>query len=340
MRGNKQEEAKEIVAGDIGATTKLQFTQTGDTLCDKDHPIVYKTIEFPEACFYSSVRPAEKSDDDKLSTCLQRMLEEDPTFVITRNYETKQLLVGGQGEKHLFIILCKIKNKFGVHAELGDQIVSYRETIKGKVEVQGKHKKQSGGAGQYGDVHIRFEPCAEEFKFIDDIHGGVVPKSFIPAVEKGLIEAKEHGVLAGYPVINFQATLFDGTYHAVDSNEISFKLAAILAFKTGMPQAKPILLEPVEAMEIVIPETYLGDVMGDMNKRRGRILGMEHNHYGEQVLKVEVPLSEILKYALDLKAMTQGRGTFVYKFLRYEEVPEVLAKKIIAERAAAKENAK
>ncbi|MGF6906181.1 elongation factor G [Fusobacterium sp. PH5-44] len=333
MRGNKQEEATEIVAGDIGATTKLQYTQTGDTLCDKDKPILYKAIEFPEACFYSGVRPSEKSDDEKLSTCLQRMLEEDPTFIMTRNYETKQLLLGGQGEKHLYIILCKIKNKFGVHAELQDQVVSYRETIKGKVEIQGKHKKQSGGAGQFGDVHIRFEPCEEDFVFIDDIHGGVVSKSYIPAVEKGIIDAKETGVLAGYPMINFKATLFDGSQHSVDSNELSFKLAAILAFKTGIPKANPVLLEPVVKMEIIIPESYLGDVMGDMNKRRGRILGMEHNEYGEQVLRVEVPQAEILKYALDLRAMTQGRGTFTYHFERYEEVPEVISKKIIEVKA-------
>ena len=338
MRGGKQEDAAEIVAGDIGATTKLQYTQTGDTLCDKDKPILYKNIEFPEACFYSGVRPSEKSDDEKLSTCLQRMLEEDPTFLISRNYETKQLLIGGQGEKHLYIILCKIKNKFGVHAELSDQVVSYRETIKGKVEVQGKHKKQSGGAGQFGDVHIRFEPSQEDFVFVDDIHGGVVSKSYIPAVEKGLIEAKEHGVLAGYPVINFKATLFDGSQHSVDSNELSFKLAAILAFKTGIPKANPVLLEPVVKMEIVIPESYLGDVMGDMNKRRGRILGMEHNQYGEQVLNVEVPQSEILKYALDLRAMTQGRGTFSYKFERYDEVPDIISRKIIEARAKEKEN--
>ncbi|MDR1832470.1 MAG: elongation factor G [Fusobacteriaceae bacterium] len=341
MRGNKQEEAPEIIAGDIGATTKLQATQTGDTLCDKDKPILYPAIDFPEATFYSGVKPAEKNDDEKLSTSLQRMLEEDPTFVVTRNYETKQLLIGGQGEKHLYIILSKIKNKFGVHAELIDQIVSYRETIRKKVEQQGRHKKQSGGAGQFGDVYIRFEPNPdEEFTFVDDIHGGVVPKSFIPAVEKGLIEAKTTGVLAGYPMINFKATLYFGSYHAVDSNELSFKLAAILAFKQGIPQASPVLLEPVCKMEIVIPESFLGDVMGDMNKRRGRILSMDHNHYGEQILHVEVPQSEILKYALDLRAMTQGRGSFTYHFERYEEAPEMIAKKVIEARAAEKEAAK
>lgn len=332
LRGNKQEEALEIAAGDIGATTKLQYTQTGDTLCDKDNPIQYPAINFPAPCFYSGVEPAEKADDEKLSTCLQRMMEEDPTFKVYRNHETKQLLIGGLGEKHLYIIICKIKNKFGVHAVLTDPIVSYRETIKGQASVQGKHKKQSGGAGQYGDVFIKFEHSEKEFEFIDDIHGGVVPKSFIPAVEKGLLEAKEKGTLAGYPVINFKATLYDGSYHPVDSNEISFKQAAILAFRKGMEEAKPVLLEPVLSMQITIPEVYLGDVMGDMNKRRGRILGMEHNSYGEHVLNVEVSQVEVLKYALDLRAMTQGRGEFSFEFARYEEVPEVLAQKIIASR--------
>lgn len=332
LRGNKQEEALEIVAGDIGATTKLQYTQTGDTICDKEKPIEYPAISFPKPCFYSGVEPAEKSDDEKLSTCLQKMMDEDPTFKVYRNHETKQLLIGGQGEKHLYIIICKIKNKFGVHAVLNDPIVSYRETIKGQASVQGKHKKQSGGAGQYGDVFIKFEYSDKEFEFIDAIHGGVVPRSFIPAVEKGLIEAKEKGVLAGYPVINFSATLYDGSYHPVDSNEISFKQAAILAFRKGIEEASPILLEPILSMKITIPEIYLGDVMGDMNKRRGRILGMEHNNYGEHILNVEVPEVEVLKYALDLRAMTQGKGEFSFEFLRYEEVPEVLAEKIILNR--------
>ena len=332
LRGNKQEATDEIVAGDIGATAKLQYTSTGDTLCDREHCITYAEIEFPKPCFYAGVEPANKEDDEKLSTCLQKMMDEDPTFKVYRNHETKQLLIGGQGEKHLYIIICKIKNKFGVHAVLTDVVVSYRETIKGKSEVQGKHKKQSGGAGQYGDVFIRFEPCEAEFIFVDDIHGGVVPKSFIPAVEKGLIEAKNKGVLAGYPVINFKATLYDGSYHSVDSNEISFKQAAILAFKKGMAEANPILLEPILSLQITIPEIYLGDIMGDINKRRGRILGMTQNKYGEHILSVEVPEVEVLKYALDLTAMTQSRGSFTQEFCRYEEIPEALANKIIENR--------
>ena len=332
MQGNKQIEIEELHAGDIGATTKLLYTQTGDTLCDKNYPVVFNKIRFPKPNIFSGVLPADKNDDEKLSTALQRVMEEDPTFVVTRNYETKQLLIGGQGEKHLYIILCKIKNKFGVHAELEDVIVSYRETILGKAEVQGKHKKQSGGAGQYGDVFIRFEPSEKEFEFVDEIKGGVVPRNYIPAVEKGLMEAKEKGVLAGYPVINFKATLYDGSYHPVDSNDLSFKLAAILAFKLGMEKAKPVLLEPVVKMKITIPEEYMGDVMGDLNKRRGRVLGMDHNEAGEQLLFAEVPEAEILKYSIDLRALTQGRGEFEYEFVRYEEVPENISKRVKEER--------
>ena len=332
MQGNKQIEIEELHAGDIGATTKLLYTQTGDTLCDKSYPVVFNKIRFPKPNIFSGVLPADKNDDEKLSTALQRVMEEDPTFVVTRNYETKQLLIGGQGEKHLYIILCKIKNKFGVHAELEDVIVSYRETILGKAEVQGKHKKQSGGAGQYGDVFIRFEHSDNDFEFVDEIKGGVVPRNYIPAVEKGLMEAKEKGVLAGYPVINFKATLYDGSYHPVDSNDLSFKLAAILAFKLGMEKAKPVLLEPVVKMKITIPEEYMGDVMGDLNKRRGRVLGMDHNEAGEQLLFAEVPEAEILKYSIDLRALTQGRGEFEYEFVRYEEVPENISKRVKEER--------
>ena len=332
MQGNKQIEVEELHAGDIGATTKLQYTQTGDTICDKNFSVVFNQIKFPKPNIFSGVLPADKNDDEKLSTALQKVMEEDPTFIVKRNYETKQLLIGGQGEKHLYIILCKIKNKFGVHAELEDVIVSYRETILGKAEVEGRHKKQSGGAGQFGDVFIRFEHSDKDFEFVDEIKGGVVPKNYITAVEKGLIEAKEKGVLAGYPVINLKATLYDGSYHPVDSNDLSFKLAAILAFKSGIEKAKPVLLEPVVKMEITIPEEYMGDVMGDLNKRRGRVLGMDHLESGEQMLYVEVPEAEILKYSIDLRALTQGRGQFEYEFVRYEEVPENISKKIIESR--------
>ena len=329
FRGGKQLRAEEVGAGDIGAMTKIQEAQTGDTLCDKDNVILYQVIEFPKPCLYMSIVPKEKSDDDKLSGALQRLMDEDPSFSIGRNYETKELIIGGQGEKHLNILLNKLENKFGVNALLKEPEVSYRETIKNSVEAQGRHKKQSGGAGQFGEVFIKFEPNSDEFGFYDNIHGGVVPKTYIPAVEKGLLEAKNKGKLAGYPVINIKATLYDGSYHPVDSNEISFKQAAILAFRKGMETAKCVILEPIVKMEIVAPDEYIGDIMGDMNKRRGRILGMEPKAYSEQLLTVEVPESEILKYAIDLKSLTQGRGRFEYSFLKYEELQENLAQKII-----------
>jgi elongation factor G len=276
-----------------------------------------------------SIIPKEKSDDDKLSGALQRLSDEDPSFSIGRNFETKELILGGQGEKHLNILLNKLENKFGVNAILKEPEVSYRETIKNTVEAQGRHKKQSGGAGQFGEVFIKFEPHEDEFAFYDNIHGGVVPRTYIPAVEKGLIEAKVKGKLAGYPVINIKATLYDGSYHPVDSNEISFKQAAILAFRKGLENARCVILEPIVKMQIVAPDEYIGDIMGDMNKRRGRILGMEPKAYSEQLLTVEVPESEILKYAVDLKSLTQGRGRFEYEFLKYEELQENLAQKII-----------
>ncbi|WP_432204958.1 elongation factor G [Cetobacterium somerae] len=329
FRGGKQIPSDIVQAGDIGATMKILDAQTGDTLCDKDNPIIYNVIEFPKPCLYMSIIPKEKSDDDKLSGALQRLSDEDPSFSIGRNFETKELILGGQGEKHLNILLNKLENKFGVNAILKEPEVSYRETIKNTVEAQGRHKKQSGGAGQFGEVFIKFEPHEDEFAFYDNIHGGVVPRTYIPAVEKGLIEAKVKGKLAGYPVINIKATLYDGSYHPVDSNEISFKQAAILAFRKGLENARCVILEPIVKMQIVAPDEYIGDIMGDMNKRRGRILGMEPKAYSEQLLTVEVPESEILKYAVDLKSLTQGRGRFEYEFLKYEELQENLAQKII-----------
>lgn len=329
LRGINQLEASEIKAGDIGATTKLQYTQTGDTLCDKNSPIKYEEINFPKACLYLAVEPQDKSDDEKISTCLQKLTEEDPTFVVERNYETKQLLIGGQGEKHLKVVIHKLENKFGVHSVISEPKISYRETIKKVIEVQGKHKKQTGGSGQYGDVYIKFEPSTEEFVFEDKIHGGSVPKQYIPAVEKGLIEAKVKGVLAGYPMINFKATLYDGSYHTVDSNEHSFKQAAILAFRKGIPEAKPVLLEPVMKVEITIPDDYMGDIMGDLNKRRGRILGMDPTEHGEQKVVAEVPQNEMLKYATDLRALTQARGSFELSFEKFQEMPDNLAQGVI-----------
>ncbi|EFI42464.1 translation factor GTPase family protein, partial [Peptoniphilus sp. oral taxon 386] len=260
IRGKTQFEVTEIEAGDIGATTKLGATETGDTLCDKAHGVKFKKLQYPAPVLYYAIEPKTKGDEEKLGTSLKRLREEDPSFTIERNTETKQLTIGGQGKVQLDVILEKLKNMFGVEVNIIPFIIPYRETIKGTASVQGKHKKQSGGAGQYGDVWVRFEPCEEDFVFDEEVFGGSVPKNYFPAVEKGIIESKEHGVLAGYPVTNFKAVLYDGSYHDVDSNEMSFKIAASLAFKKGMEEAKPTLLEPIMKVEVSIPDSYLGDV--------------------------------------------------------------------------------
>lgn len=331
LRGKEQIEVSEIVAGDIGATSKLQYTQTGDTIRDKASKLDYPRISFPQPTLFKAIEPKAKGDEEKIGSSLQRLTEEDPTFVIERNSETKELLIGGQGNMQLTVITDKLKNNFGVDVVLSNPKIAYRETIKGTSSVQGRHKKQSGGAGQYGDVHIRFEPTDEDFVFEEEVFGGAVPRNFFPAVEKGLQESKESGVLAGYPVVNVKATLFDGSYHPVDSNEMAFKIAASLAFKKGMEAAQPVLLEPVVKAEIIIPEAYMGDVMGDMNKRRGRILGMEQLDDGSQLVTGEAPHAEMFEYAIDLRSMTQARGSFTMEFVRYEQVPEIIAEKIIAQ---------
>ncbi len=336
VRGIKQRDTDRVVAGDIAATTKLQDLKTGDTICDKNNPIVFKKMPFPKPCLYMNIIPVKKSDDDKISTAIQKLIEEDPSLTVIRNAETKELLIGGQGKTHLEIVVSKLYNKFQVQATLSTPKIAYRETIRKEVSVQGKHKKQSGGAGQYGDVFIKFEPLYDaEYEFVDNIKGGVVPKQYLPAVEKGLHEAAKKGFLAGYPVINFKATLYDGSYHPVDSNELSFKQAAILAFRKAVEQASSVILEPIVKMEIVVPEEYTGDIMGDMNKRRGKILGMDPMDYSEQKITVEVPHKEVLGYATDLKSMTQGRGRFEFEFIRYDYAPDEVAAKIIAEAKAA-----
>ncbi|MCR2045425.1 elongation factor G [Anaerosalibacter massiliensis] len=331
LRGKEQIEVSEIVTGDIGATSKLQITETGDTLCDKENLIRYDEIDYPEPCLFLAVEPKAKGDEEKIGSSLQRLTEEDPTFVTERNNETKQLLIGGQGNMQLTVIVDKLKNNFGVEVDLIDPKIAYRETIKGNSSVQGKHKKQSGGAGQYGDVHIRFEPSQEDFVFDEEIFGGAVPKQYIPAVEKGLVECLDKGPLAGYPVVNVKAVLFDGSYHPVDSNEMAFKIAASLAFKKGVKEANPVLLEPIMKVEVLVPDEYMGDVMGDMNKRRGRILGMDPQEDGMQLIMAEAPQSEMFKYAIDLRSMTQARGSFKMEFVRYEEVPSDISEKIIEE---------
>lgn len=331
LRGKTQIETAEVVAGDIGVLAKLQQTQTGDTLCDKDHPVVYKRIKYPEPTLSIAVEPKAKGDEEKIGQSLQRLMEEDPSFTIERNPETKQLVISGQGNVQLAVILEKLKNQFGVEVDQIPLRIAYRETIKGSSSVQGRHKKQSGGAGQFGDVHMRFEPSEEEFVFEEEIFGGAVPRNFFPAVEKGIREALEKGPLAGYPVVNIKSVLFDGSYHAVDSNEMAFKLAAQLAFRKGMEEANPILLEPINKIEVNVPEDYMGDVMGDMNKRRGRILGMEPQEDGTQLIIAEAPYAELFEYAIDLRSMTQARGSFKMEFVRYEEVPSNIAEKIIAD---------
>lgn len=334
LRGKNQIEVSEIIAGDIGATSKLQYTVTGDTLSDKSNHTVYKRISYPQPTLFLSVEAKNKGDEEKINSSLIKLTEEDPTFTLERNSETKQLLIGGQGNMQLTVITDKLKNTFGVEVLLKNPKIAYRETIKATASVQGKHKKQSGGAGQYGDVHVRFEPSDEEFVFDEEVFGGSVPRNFYPAVERGIRDSLEHGVLAGYPVVNIKAVLFDGSYHPVDSNEMAFRIAASMAFKKGMEMAKPILLEPIVSVEVNIPDDYMGDIMGDMNKRRGRILGMEQLEDGTQLVTAEAPHAEMFQYAIDLRSMTQSRGSFTMEFTRYDEVPAMIADKIIADSKA------
>lgn len=329
LRGKNQTELNYAEAGDIVAVSKLQFTLSGDTLCDKSDIIRYLPLDYPEPSYFIAIEAVDKGDEDKMGTGLAKLREEDPSFVVERNTETRQTLLGGQGDIQLGVILAKLKDRFGVNVKIVPQKIAYRETIKGTSDVQGKHKKQSGGAGQYGDVHIRFSPSEKEFEFSEELFGGSVPKNYVPAVEKGLLECMQKGPLAGCKVVNVKAVLYDGSYHDVDSNEVSFKIAASLAFKKGIVEAKPCLLEPIMRLEIYVPDAYMGDVMGDMNKRRGKILGMEPQEDGSQKLLAEAPQAELFDYAIGLRAMTQGRGTFTMKFEKYEEVPGNLAQKII-----------
>ena len=337
LRGKEQLELNYAEAGDIVAVAKLQNTKSGDTLCDKSDIIRYLPLDFPSPTFYIAIEALDKNDDEKMGVGLARLREEDPSFVVERNSETHQTLLGGQGDIQLGIILAKLKDRFGVSVKTVPQKIAYRETIKGSSDVQGKHKKQSGGAGQYGDVHIRFSPSDKEFEFSEELFGGSIPKNYVPAVEKGLIESLERGPLAGCKVVNIKAVLYDGSYHDVDSNEVSFKIAASLAFKKGIVEANPCLLEPIMHVEITVPDEYMGDVIGDMNKRRGKILGMEPLPNGGQKVVAEAPQAELFDYALGLRSMTQGRGVFEMKFERYEELPKHLAEKIIAQHAAENE---
>ncbi|MEN6314296.1 MAG: elongation factor G [Clostridiaceae bacterium] len=332
LRGKKQLPVDKLIAGDIGAVAKLQYTNTNDTLCDQAKPVELYKIEYPEPALSLAVEPKAKGDEEKISSGLTRLQDEDPTFKVSINTETHQTLISGVGEQHLDVIVSKLKAKFGVSVNLVDPKVPYRETIKKKVKVEGKHKKQSGGHGQYGHVWVEFEHGdVEDLVFEEKIFGGSVPKQYHPAVEKGLREAIPHGILAGYPVVNLKATLVDGSYHDVDSSEMAFKIAARLAYKKGLPLANPVLLEPISRVEVYIPDNYMGDIIGDLNKRRGRILGMNPQNGGLQQVVADVPSSEMFKYANDLRSMTQGRGSFRQYFDRYEEAPAMVAQKIIDE---------
>ncbi|WP_300382409.1 elongation factor G [Clostridium sp.] len=331
MNGKNQIQTKEVIAGDIAAVAKLQYTETGDTLCDINFKIIYDKMNFPKTNISMAIVPKSKGDEDKISTSLQKLLEEDPTFKVKRDTENAETIISGVGETHLEIIASKMKNKFGVEVLLRTPKIPYRETIKGNSDVQGKHKKQSGGHGQYGDVKIKFEKRKDnefDLEFVDNVVGGSVPRNFIPAVEKGLRDCIEKGVLAGYPVVGVRATLYDGSFHPVDSSEMSFKMATSIAYKKGIELAKPILLEPIMKLQVIIPEENMGDIIGDINKRRGKVLGMEPYENLQKVI-AEVPLGEIFKYSTDLRSMTQARGRFETEFSRYEEVPESQIRKII-----------
>ena len=340
MFGKKQLDIDEIVAGDIGAFAKLTDSITGDTLCDAKQKVEYENIDFPKPVISMAVSPKSKGDEDKLSTGLQRLREEDPTITIERNAETKQTLINGLGEVHVDVVSCKLKTKFGVDVELNEPIIPFRETIKKKATAEGKHKKQSGGRGQFGVVFVDFEPTHDldvDMEFVDKVVGGAVPRNFIPAVEKGLRDCVLEGVLAGYPVVGLRCTLFEGKFHPVDSDEMSFKMAASLAYREGMPKANPVLLEPIYEIKIIVPEEYMGDIMGDLNKKRGRIMGMEPIQGGKQIINAEAPLKEMFRYATELRSMTQARGEFSMQFVRYEEMPATIAEKVIAEAKERKE---
>ena len=337
LRGNQQEDVDFAEAGDIVAVAKLQNTISGDTLSEKGSIVQYEPLDLPSPLLYQAIEAADKKQEDKVFSGLARLREEDPSFTIERNPETKQTLIGGQGEQQLSVIMAKLKDRFGVEVKVIPQKIAYRETIKGNSDVQGKHKKQSGGAGQYGDVHIRFSPSQEEFEFTESLFGGSVPKNYVPAVEKGLRESMEKGPLAGCKVVNVKADLYDGSYHDVDSNEMAFKIAASLAFKKGIVEANPVLLEPIMHLEITVPDDNMGDIMGDMNKRRGRILGSEPLSTGDQKIFAEAPQSELFDYAVTVRSMTQGRGSYIMEFERDDQVPGNIAEKIIAEHKAEEE---
>ena len=336
MRGKKAEEVKELSCGDIGAIGKMDKVKTGNTLCDPKHIVRLHGMDYAQPCYSRAISPKTKQEVEKLGTGLNKLNEEDPTFHVVNNAETHQTVISGAGDIQIDVLCSKLKTRFGVDAELSAPRVAYREKIRSTVRKQGRYKKQTGGSGQFGDVHIIFEPQTEQedMIFAENVFGGSVPKNYFPAVEKGLRESCLHGVLAGYPVVYLKATLVDGSYHPVDSSEIAFKLAANLAFKAALPEAKPVLMEPIGELKVTVPDNYVGDVMGDLNKRRGRVMGMNPTGDGETVLEAEVPMAEMMSYAIDLRSMTQSRGTFTFNFVRYEDCPAAAQEKAIAEAKA------
>ena len=339
IKGKQQEPTTSVVAGDIGALAKLGDVTTGDTLTE-DASLIFEPIVMPAPVYSMAVFAAKKGEEDKVFGGLSKLKDEDISFTVTKNAETNEMLLSGIGETQLSILCKKLKSKFGCEALLKEPRIAYRETVRKMAEAEGKHKKQSGGAGQFGDCWVRFEPGAEDgvYEFVDAVVGGAVPRQFIPAVDKGLREAIKEGVLAGYPMVNLKCTLFDGKYHPVDSKEIAFITAAKLAYQEGVQKASPCILEPIMHLEVTVPDSYMGDIMGDMNKRRGRILGTDQVD-GKAIVSAEAPQSELAKYATDLRSMTQGRGRFKTEFARYEEVPPMAQDKIIkeAKERAAKE---
>ena len=336
LRGKEQLEVDELRAGDIGAIAKLQNTSTCDTLASTDRPVQFPEISYPEAHMKKAIKPKTKGDEDKLASAINKILEEDKTLNFTVDKETKQSIISGLGDTHIDVFVSKLKNKYKIDVDLDKPIVPYREKIRTKVQARGKYKKQSGGHGQFGDVVIDFEPVEDQtipYIFEEKIFGGAVPKQYFPAVEKGLQESIKSGPLAGYPVVGIKATLVDGSYHPVDSSEMAFKMATTMAFKDAFSQAKPVILEPISSVAVTVPDGYTGDIMGDLNKRRGRILGMEKTG-DNQIIQAEVPAAEMLDITTDLRSITQGRGSYTEEFVRYEAVPADIQNKVIEKRKA------
>ena len=330
VSGKKQSDVPYIGAGDIGAIPKLASTKTGDTLCSPLRKVVLDGIDYPSSSYTMAVYPAKKGDEDKVAQGIAKLADEDPTIKLVSNHETHEMLISGLGEQHLDVVISRLKTKYNVDAVLKKPKIAYRETIRKKVSAQGRYKKQSGGHGQFGDVWIEFEPCdSDGLVFAERVVGGAVPKNFFPAVEKGLQDSIKKGVLAGYPMVGIKATLYDGSYHPVDSSEMSFKTAASLAYKNGIRNASPTLLEPIGSLKANVPDANMGDVMGEVNKRRGRVLGMQPGENGTQIVEAEVPMAEMDDFATYIRQVTQGRGSFEFAFVRYEDTPANVAQKII-----------